>query len=152
MEPFDILHDERARECAAVALSAFSSSLSRLYPELAPAIARLKRFGRRRRNRLVASVGETIVGFVDWHDATIDWLLVHAQHQGRGIGAALLAAAERRIGRGVGVLCASRNDRALAFYLRAGYRIARSGVMGRMFGVSIENYWLEKDGGKRAGR
>jgi hypothetical protein len=44
MQPFDMLQDESARECAAVAFSAFASSLSRLYPELAPAIARLKRF------------------------------------------------------------------------------------------------------------
>ena len=53
-------------------------------------------------------------------------LAVDADHRGRGIGAALIDRVERlavtRLLSGVSLICFERNDRALAFYRRRGYR------------------------------
>jgi GNAT superfamily N-acetyltransferase len=88
---------------------------------------------------LVARDGDSIVAFVTVADreaivggrcATIEGLVVDDRYRSRGIGARLLAQAERwSIDRGcttVVVRSNTKRERAHAFYLREGYRIVKS--------------------------
>ena len=68
-----------------------------------------------------------LLGFVHWEKALIQSLYLAPDARGRGIGAALLAAAEDQI-RASGsakcaLMCLVGNDRARAFYERHGYRV-----------------------------
>ena len=91
--------------------------------------------GRRGRAVLVARCGDQIAGlvslaershFTGQTDAYIGELVVNARMEGRGVGQALLAAAEDwAAGRGLGCITletGSANDRARHFYECAGYQ------------------------------
>jgi ribosomal protein S18 acetylase RimI-like enzyme len=84
----------------------------------------------RRRDAFVADDGE-VVGYADLFaprrgDAELTRLYVRPDRQGRGIGRALLgaavAAARRRRARAVEVGVDPTNERAIAWYLRQGFR------------------------------
>lgn len=69
-----------------------------------------------------------------WRDRTLPWLWlveVHPEHRGRGVGAALLAEAHRRLAmtghRAVELSVDDGNPRAAALYLRLGYEIVGAG-------------------------
>ena len=69
----------------------------------------------------VAEVGGEVVGYIGFHEGWIDHLYIDPDHQGKGLGSALLAKAlkdggERRL------WTFQQNDRARAFYEYFGFR------------------------------
>ena len=77
----------------------------------------------------VAELGGEIVGLVQPAADEVNGLWVHPSVQGRGVGARLLAEAERQIaaaGHGKAWLtCSGVNPRAQGFYAARGYRVVR---------------------------
>lgn len=84
---------------------------------------------------LVAELNGTVVGFIDyyvlpsiwekWNEATINYLFVHKDHQGRGIGAQLLKEAVKRTER-MGIVelhvgTEKDNKRAIHLYKKYGF-------------------------------
>ncbi len=77
---------------------------------------------------LVARDGRgQLLGFVHWEKALIQSLYLAPDARGRGVGSALLAAAEDQIrvsgAAKCALMCLVGNDRARAFYERHGYRV-----------------------------
>ena len=84
---------------------------------------------------LVAELNDTVVGFIDyyvlpsiwekWDEATINYLFVHKNYQGRGIGAALLKEVIKQTDKmGIGELHVGTekdNTRALRLYRKHGF-------------------------------
>jgi len=84
---------------------------------------------------LVAELNDTVVGFIDyyvlpsiwekWDEATINYLFVHKNYQGRGIGAALLEEVIKQTDKmGIGELHVGTekdNTRALGLYRKHGF-------------------------------
>ena len=84
---------------------------------------------------LVAELNDTVVGFIDyyvlpsiwekWDEATINYLFVHKNYQGRGIGAALLKEVIKQTDKmGIGELHVGTekdNTRALQLYKKHGF-------------------------------
>jgi N-hydroxyarylamine O-acetyltransferase len=81
--------------------------------------------------RLVGvDAGGRVLGFVDFDAARayLHYLFVAPEAQGRGLGTALLEAAQAACGgRAVTLSCWSVNDRALDWYLRRGFRVVGGG-------------------------
>jgi ribosomal protein S18 acetylase RimI-like enzyme len=73
---------------------------------------------------LVAHIGRRIVGFSLVRARHIELLFVAPKAQGKGVGLALLAAAESN--GAVSLECFAANHRARAFYERAGWRQTRA--------------------------
>jgi GNAT superfamily N-acetyltransferase len=71
----------------------------------------------------VAETGGEVVGYVAFNDGWLSHLFVHPKHQGRGLGAALLAhvMADRRERQ---LWTFQRNARARAFYEQHGWVLA----------------------------
>ncbi len=104
-------------------------------------------FGRRRSDKptFVATIAGVAVGFIDLEpDGHIDMLFVHADHQARGIGGALLAHVEalarrQRMNR----LHTESSITARPVFERHGFRIiARQSVA--LLGQRLTNYRMEK--------
>ena len=69
----------------------------------------------------VAEIGSEVVGYIGFHEGWIDHLYIDPDHQGKGLGSALLAQAlkdggERRL------WTFQQNARARAFYEQCGFR------------------------------
>jgi GNAT superfamily N-acetyltransferase len=75
---------------------------------------------------LVATVGDSIAGFVSWNREYVTWLYVDPAHYRGGIGRALLLEALRRCGPDAWVNMLAGNARALALYRGAGFDVVRS--------------------------
>jgi ribosomal protein S18 acetylase RimI-like enzyme len=95
----------------------------------------------------VAEFDGKIVGLVQPKDAEVNGLWVHPSAQGRGLGACLLAEAERQIasaGHHTSWLkCSAFNPRAQSFYSRYGYRVTRR-VVEPFAGIDEEMLVFEK--------
>jgi ribosomal protein S18 acetylase RimI-like enzyme len=74
--------------------------------------------------RLVAERSGTVVGFVDCVRSTgsIPYLFVEPGAQGQGVGGTLLEAAEATFTGPAQITVPAANERALAWYVRRGYR------------------------------
>lgn len=70
---------------------------------------------------LVAETGGTVAGFIALAGDHIDHLYVAPEHQGRGIGDALLTIAERMRPGGLSLWTFQRNARARRFYEARGF-------------------------------
>ena len=82
-----------------------------------------------RRNALWLAVeDDRIVGVLAIGDHAIEQLHVEPQHQGRGVGTALLERAKALSPEGLTLSTHQRNERARAFYERHGFRAVRFGV------------------------
>lgn len=131
-------------ECHKVLLSAVRSSFGEHLPSLIEKIKQLEQFSSQGRPRKVALVNQKVVGFIDWVDDEIKWLMVHKDYQNIGVGALLLRGAEAEMLRPVHVLCVKDNEGALRFYKRNGYTVIKDSVQGAMFSIGFENYLLQK--------
>jgi ribosomal protein S18 acetylase RimI-like enzyme len=82
-------------------------------------------------NRLIGAV---MVGY-DGHRGWVNYLAVHPDHRGRGLGRVLMAAAEQRLVQigcpKVNLQVRASNQEALAFYRRIGYSVDDVVSMGR---------------------
>jgi len=98
-----------------------------------------------RRFTLVAETGGQIVGFGDLEaDDRLGHLYVQADHQGRGVGRALLEALEAEaMRRGCQVIHTEASITAKPFFERQGYRVLREQVV-VCRGVEFVNYRMEK--------
>ena len=69
---------------------------------------------------LVARCDNSIAGFISvWEaEAFLHHLYVHKDHQGMGVGTALLNAVKERFAAGITLKCLVKNTAALAFYKR----------------------------------
>ena len=113
---------------ARVALGAWRATFVAIVPPVVVAARSLADF----RRRFAASLAQVrvvewrgrIAGFTLVTDGHIDMLFVDLHAQGRGLGRALLADAERRGARSLESF--ARNRAARAFYAAAGWRVTRS--------------------------
>jgi putative acetyltransferase len=98
-----------------------------------------------RKNPFVAVVDGQIVGMAEIEaDGFIDYFYVHPQHQGRGIGKALLAALELEATKsGVRLIFADVSVTARSFFLARGFCIteAKSNVI---LGYPAPNFRMQK--------
>jgi putative acetyltransferase len=97
------------------------------------------------RPTFVATIGGEMAGFSDLEpDGHIDMLFVHADHQGRGVAAALLAHVEAQaVALRLGRLFTEASITARGFFERQGFRvIAAQDVEVR--GQTLRNYRMEK--------
>jgi len=83
-------------------------------------------------------VGSVMVGY-EGHRGWVNYLAVHPEHRGRGLGRRLMERAEELLG---GLGCAkvnlqvrSSNEEAIGFYRRIGYSVDDSVSMGRRLEV-----------------
>ena len=104
-----------------------------------------------RRVTLVAEADGQIVGFGDLEaDDRLGHLFTHADHQGRGVGRALLAALEAEaMRRGCDLIRTEASITARPFFLRQGYHLVREQVV-VCRGVQFVNYQVEKLLGQQA--
>lgn len=74
---------------------------------------------------LVAYQGNQVLGFAGiWlAESFLHSLFVHPDHQGHGVGHALLAACAPHFGAHASLKCARPNQRALRFYLAQGWQV-----------------------------
>ena len=79
-------------------------------------------------------IGAVMVGY-DGHRGWINYLAVHPDHRRRGLGRALMAAAEQRLAElgcpKVNLQVRASNQEAVAFYRRIGYSVDDVVSMGR---------------------
>ena len=102
------------------------------------------------RYAVVAEVGGEVAGFADLEpDGHVDRFFVHADHQGRGVGAAMMRAVLEEAGRvGVTRLFAEVSITARPFFERHGFDVlAEQQVVVR--GVPLTNYRMERLIGSR---
>ncbi|WP_299397781.1 GNAT family N-acetyltransferase [Pelagibius sp.] len=128
------LRDGGARDDADCGRIVGAAAATSAYAPRVPHAARL--LGDRRplaqedRQRIVAEQGTRSVGFVEFRASAqeagghIKYLFVDPAAQGRGVGSALLEAAERRLGMPITLTVLSVNDHGLRWYMARGYRIA----------------------------
>jgi ribosomal protein S18 acetylase RimI-like enzyme len=83
-------------------------------------------------------IGSVMVGY-EGHRGWINYLVVHPDHRGRGLGRVLMDEAERRLGAlgcpKVNLQVRSSNRSAVDFYRRIGYSVDDVVSMGRRLGV-----------------
>ena len=93
---------------------------------------------------VIAEIDGVIVGFADLEsDGHLDHLFVHADHQRRGVGAALLAALHGEAARrGIARLFTEASITARPFFERHGYRVLQEQVV-VVRGVELVNYRMD---------
>ena len=103
--------------------------------------------------RLVALRGEAVVGFVDFVRSTgsIPYLFVLPGAQGQGVGGTLLEAAEAVFTGPAQITVPEANERALAWYMRRGYREVGRQVQDDWHGGRVVWILLAKLGRLRPG-
>jgi ribosomal protein S18 acetylase RimI-like enzyme len=83
-------------------------------------------------------VGSVMVGY-EGHRGWVNYLAVHPDHQGRGLGRRLMERAEEVLGQlgcaKVNLQVRSSNEAAIGFYRRIGYSVDDSVSMGRRLEV-----------------
>jgi ribosomal protein S18 acetylase RimI-like enzyme len=83
-------------------------------------------------------VGSVMVGY-EGHRGWVNYLAVHPDHRGRGLGRRLMERAEELLGRlgcaKVNLQVRSSNEEAIGFYRRIGYSVDDSVSMGRRLEV-----------------
>jgi ribosomal protein S18 acetylase RimI-like enzyme len=83
-------------------------------------------------------VGSLMVGY-EGHRGWVNYLAVHPDHQGRGLGRKLMERAEELLGKlgcaKVNLQVRSSNEAAIGFYRRIGYSVDDSVSMGRRLEV-----------------
>jgi ribosomal protein S18 acetylase RimI-like enzyme len=86
-----------------------------------------------------------VLGFADYAPdrAHIRYLFVAPEHQGRGIGGALVDAVQRAVAAPLTLNCFAVNDAALAWYLRHGFQITGGGFC-ELVGRDIVEIYLER--------
>lgn len=105
---------------------------------------------------VVAEAGGRVVGFTDLEaDGHIDRFFVHADHQGHGVGRAMLAAlVVEAVRTGVRRLYAEVSITARPFFVRHGFVVVAEQLV-RVRDVPMTNYRMEKrldpDGGEGPG-
>jgi putative acetyltransferase len=139
---YETVHRVNARDYGPKQIQAWAP---RVYPDA----FWLQRF--RRYRVLVAENGGAAVGFVELgRTGEIDCFYVHHAHQYRGIGAALLAQAEREaLARGNTRLLADVSITAEPFFRRVGFRVARRQIKiyrNRAFKQSVMEKRLRRAG------
>lgn len=80
--------------------------------------------------RLVAvDAADTVLGFADYAPARshLRYLFVAPEHQGLGVGGALVDAVQRAVAAPLTLTCFAVNDAALSWYLRHGFCITGGG-------------------------
>ncbi len=108
------------KACQQIAAAAALSSYGAQMPELRPAFsgsAELEPAD----VRLVATISETPVGFLELVGAHISNVFVDPRHQGKGVGRALMTSAERTAPGDLTLSVFTINPRARRFYERLGY-------------------------------
>lgn len=140
----EISKDVDPTGCQEVLLSAVSISFGEGNPGILKRICSLDGFSPKKRQRFIARSGDKTVGFVDWLDNRIEWLMVRKEFQHRGIGSVLLDMAEKEIPEFIDLLCVRENIEALKFYESHGYTREKDLVSGRMFGHFFSNIRLVK--------
>ena len=126
------------KTCQRIAAAAAMSSYGRLMPQhsfaftpeapLEPAEV-----------RLVATLGDEPVGFLELVGTHVSNLFVDPAHQGRGIGSALMRAAEETVPGDITLSVFTSNPAARRFYERLGYRF--EGVSQTMFHGLAADVW-----------
>ena len=71
---------------------------------------------------------DRVIGLLAFANDRIEQLFVEPQHQGRGVGTALLDQARRLAPTGLTLFTHQRNERARAFYERRGFRPEKFGT------------------------
>ncbi|HRK23305.1 MAG TPA: GNAT family N-acetyltransferase [Fimbriimonadaceae bacterium] len=72
----------------------------------------------------VCEVNAELVGFIAWKDEEIDHLYVHPDHQGKGLGSALLMEVFAESPKRLELWVFQRNLPAIRFYGKHGFRLA----------------------------
>lgn len=73
----------------------------------------------------VAEAQGTLVGFAATEDNRVDWLYVHPDFHGRGIGRRLLQEAVTRCGKNAQITVLAGNDAALHLYKSEGFEVVK---------------------------
>ena len=76
----------------------------------------------------VATLDETVIAFLAMRGSYIDRLYVHPDHQGCGVGSALLERAKSLSAAGLELHTHQKNVQARAFYEKHGFRAVRFGI------------------------
>jgi ribosomal protein S18 acetylase RimI-like enzyme len=102
-------------------------------------------FPQRSNDRLLAEEEGQVAGFIDFAPrGRICYLFVHPRNQNRGVGSALLHAAEAAIVGPISLEVLSVNDQALLWYLRRGYSIVGREQQEDWYGGPVVWIHLEK--------
>ena len=143
MMKFEIIQDQSLFdvECAEILKRAMRHAFGATRPEVCETVDALSVFASRGRQRLVARTTEGIVGFLDYLDTQISFLMVDPAHHRHGVGSRLAGEAITAIGERAWLLCSKDNTGALAFYKHKGFRICGE-RRGRMFGGLFDNHVL----------
>jgi ribosomal protein S18 acetylase RimI-like enzyme len=133
---FDAVHHVNSRDYAPHQIAAWA-------PTVRPAADWADRQNTRR--TWVAVIGESIVGFGELEaSGHIDCFYCHRDHQGVGVGTALLAAIVAAAVRlGVPKLFAEVSITARPFFERRGFRVVRE-LQTEVRGVTLVNYLMER--------
>jgi ribosomal protein S18 acetylase RimI-like enzyme len=91
-------------------------------------------------DRIVAVRGGTVAGFLDLVGSHVSNLFVDPQHQGQGIGTAMMAEAARRVVGDLTLSVFTLNPDARRLYERLGFRI--EGVKTVPFAGSSAEVWI----------
>ncbi|WP_299616266.1 GNAT family N-acetyltransferase [Pelagibius sp.] len=146
---------------AIVGAAASTSAYAPRVPHAAALLGDRSPLSQAGRHRIVAEAGGQVLGFVEFlQDQTeggghVKYLFVQPEAQGRGLGDALLAAAEAAIEGTVTLNVLSVNDRGLRWYMRRGYRIVEGNLEedwegGPAIWLTLEKRPLDSAGGARA--
>ena len=78
---------------------------------------------------LVASLNDTVIGFVSWHepDSFVHHLYIEEKYRGQGFGKELINCALQRLRYPIRLKCLQKNKDALEFYFAKGWYLAGEG-------------------------
>ncbi|MFY3744960.1 GNAT family N-acetyltransferase [Anaeromyxobacter sp. Red801] len=94
---------------------------------------------------LVAERGGRVAGYAAWRGAELTAVFVRPSAAGRGVGAALVAAVERRARRaGVPALRVLAAGPAIGFYARLGFRPGRAARAPLPGGLALPARWMRR--------